>query len=369
MSVLLSECSNSRDNNFNLMRFLAASLVLYSHSFAIQVGTPDAEPLRDLIDMTWGTIAVDIFFVTSGFLIAGSFFNKKSLLSFVWARVLRIYPALIVANLFCVFVVGLSLTNLSASEYLTETSTYKFLIKNSTLVIWGIQYDLPGLFRDVPAEIAVNGSLWTLPYEVKMYFFLACIGSLLLLVGKKTKKNKGLILIGMFSLIAIVSFFLNILNHYEGLFKGSFLRLFFLFFVGSSFYVLREKVILSGKATIVLVFLLFMSFFGNDTFFPVYCVVLPYFIFYIAYVPGGFIRLFNRLGDYSYGMYIYAYPIQQSIMVIYPEISIVEHIIYSFFITLFLAYISWNFLEKKALAMKNNYSLFPAFIRNYFVKS
>jgi len=48
MSVLLSECSNSRDNNFNLMRFLAASLVLYSHSFAIQVGTPDAEPLRDL---------------------------------------------------------------------------------------------------------------------------------------------------------------------------------------------------------------------------------------------------------------------------------------------------------------------------------
>ena len=130
MSRALSTYTTSRDNNFNLIRFVAALLVLHSHSFALALGSGDAEPLRNTIGMTWGIIAVDIFFITSGFLITSSYFARNNLLFFAWARILRIYPALIAAILFCVFIVGLWFTTHSAWEYLTSGQTLKFLLKN-----------------------------------------------------------------------------------------------------------------------------------------------------------------------------------------------------------------------------------------------
>lgn len=104
MGNLISKYTKSRNNNYNLIRFLAATLVLFTHSFALTFGSGTAEPLRNTLGITWGTIAVDVFFVTSGFLIASSFFQRNNVTAFVWARILRIYPALIVALLFCVFV-------------------------------------------------------------------------------------------------------------------------------------------------------------------------------------------------------------------------------------------------------------------------
>ncbi|WP_372340911.1 acyltransferase family protein [Paraglaciecola sp.] len=67
-NTLLSSYANGRDNNFNLIRFIAACLVLFSHSFALVLGGGLHEPLRGFLNMTLGTIAVDIFFITSGFL-------------------------------------------------------------------------------------------------------------------------------------------------------------------------------------------------------------------------------------------------------------------------------------------------------------
>jgi peptidoglycan/LPS O-acetylase OafA/YrhL len=82
MSSLLSSYANSRDNNFNLVRFIAATLVLFSHSFAIAYGSTDAEPLSNIVGMTRGNVAVDVFFVTSGFLITISCFARNNLLVF-----------------------------------------------------------------------------------------------------------------------------------------------------------------------------------------------------------------------------------------------------------------------------------------------
>ena len=93
------------------MRFVAASLVLYSHSFPLAQGRGGAPDFfSSVLGMSVGQIAVDVFFVTSGFLVAGSLFNRSTILAFAWARILRIYPALIIAVLFCILVVGLFFT-------------------------------------------------------------------------------------------------------------------------------------------------------------------------------------------------------------------------------------------------------------------
>jgi len=122
----------------------------------------------------WGGIALDVFFITSGFLITSSYFSRNNLFLFVWARILRIYPALIVATLFCVFIVGLTFTTLSVWEYLSSGQTLKFFLKNSTL-FFGVEGALPGVFANIPWKTTVNGSLWTLPYEITMYLLLAII--------------------------------------------------------------------------------------------------------------------------------------------------------------------------------------------------
>lgn len=351
MATLLSTYTISRDNNFNLVRFIAASLVLFSHSFALALGSRDAEPLKSVIGMTWGEIAVDVFFITSGFLITSSYFSRNNIIAFAWARMLRIYPALIVAILFCVFGVGALFTTYNLIEYLQNPQTYKYLVKNSIL-FFGIEYRLPGVFSDVPYKGAVNGSLWTLPYEVKMYAILAFMMVMISYVGRWIKfisiKNTVL-LVGVFSIG--IHFF----NHFEVVLSEMFVRLFSMFFVGAMFYVWRDKIYLSTKWILVLLSLLLVSSINKDIFFVIYCLTLPFLVFYASYVPSGRIRKFNNYGDYSYGMYIYAFPVQQSIAEILPNVTVQTMIGMSFFATFILSMLSWHIVEKKFLKMKESY--------------
>src|SRR4051812_37415672 len=91
MPIALAELVRGRDNNFNVIRLMAAFAVLVTHSFGMTTGS---EPLRSSLGLTWGVIAVNVFFLTSGFLVTSSLLGRNSALDFIWARVLRIYPAL-----------------------------------------------------------------------------------------------------------------------------------------------------------------------------------------------------------------------------------------------------------------------------------
>lgn len=351
MDNLLSTYTTSRDNNFNLIRFIAATLVLFSHSFALALGSGDAEPLQSTIGMTWGAIAVDVFFVTSGFLITSSYFSRNNIIAFVWARLLRIYPALIVAILFCVFGVGLFFTTHSVEDYVSNHQTLKYLIKNSIL-FFGVEYKLPGVFLDVPYKEAVNGSLWTLPYEVKMYALLALI---LGLVAYLSKFMEIVSIRKIILLIGLISIFAHVQNNFHPVLPEKFTRLFSMFFVGAAFYVWKNKVRLSPMLILIGFPLLMFSSLNKDVFFILYCVLLPFLIFYLAYVPSGFVRKFNKFGDYSYGLYIYAFPVQQSIAATIPNVSVSIMIPLSFSCTLVLAMISWHLIEKRFLKMKGSY--------------
>ncbi|MCF6244081.1 MAG: acyltransferase [Sulfurovum sp.] len=361
--MLLSEYTSDRNNNFNIIRFIAAFMVLYTHSFSLLSGDILDEPLRRAMDMSFGDIAVDVFFITSGFLITSSYLNRRNLIAFAWARILRIYPGLIAAMIFCVFVIGILFTNLTTAEYLSDSQTYKYFFKN-IILFFNVEFNLPGVFQGLPFSSTVNGSLWTLPYEVRMYVILAFILTLVVFFKRKTKSitfKKVFLFIGLFSI------FILLLNHFYTLREGSIfvenmIRLGSAFFVGAMFYIWKEHIVLTYKWFFVLLLVLVISSIDKDIFFIVYSLTLPYLIFFLAYVPKGVIRQFNKVGDYSYGMYIYAFPVQQSLIHLYPNISIIEMILYAFVITLILAILSWNFIEKKFLKMKNNY----IFIENIF---
>lgn len=351
MKTPLANYTQNRDNNFNLIRFIAACLVLFTHSFALSLGSGEFEPMRLSLGMTWGDIAVDVFFISSGFLITSSYFARNNLLAFVWARLLRIFPALVVAVSFCVLVIGLLFTTYQPLEFLTSNQTVKFFLKNSIL-LFDVEYYLPGVFLNTPYPEAINGSLWTLPIELKMYGLLALV---LIATGILGKYNKNASAKNMVLLIAVDSVFLHMIDHFHPLPYAPLIHLTSMFFVGATFWLWRDKLVLSNKWIMLTLPVLIGLSLNKDLFFIAYCIGLPFIIFYLAYVPKGKIRLFNQFGDYSYGIYIYAFPVQQALAALVPNISVPMMILASFIITFALAMLSWHFIEKPALAFKSAY--------------
>ena len=169
--MMLSDHIAEKDNNFNLIRFIAAFSVLVSHSYAIHFGSADAEPLLSYLGKSLGSLSVDVFFIVSGFLIYGSLIRKQSLRDYIAARILRIFPGLIFMLILTTFVLGSSISSLTFINFLSEPQTWEYFLKNSIL-IFRTEYQLPGVFEDNNYGTAVNGSLWSLPFELYMYIAL-----------------------------------------------------------------------------------------------------------------------------------------------------------------------------------------------------
>ena len=344
-SAPLSSFTQGKNNNFNLIRIIAALAVLVSHSFSLLL---QPEPFGQSLGMSMGSIAVDIFFVASGFLVAGSLLARQSVSEYVLARVLRIYPALIVMLVLTVFVLGAVFTSVPLDAYYTNGQVYSYLMRCLTLIS-GVAYYLPGVFESNPFKGAVNGSLWTLVYEIKMYIFLA----LFWLVSALTKKNRTKMFNALMIASAVLALGVVFFRHFYLKDDSHAVRLFFMFFSGAAYWVLKDRIRLS---TPLFLFLLCASAFSllmsQDAFFIVYQLGVAYALFYIAYVPAGAIRQYNALGDYSYGVYIYAFPVQQAVVALFPGISVAAMMAMSAAVTLMLAILSWHVIEKRAMRLK-----------------
>ena len=342
----LGAFADGRDNNFNLLRCLAATAVLASHSFALSTGSANSEPLRQTLGTTPGIIAVDVFFLTSGFLVSGSLVRRRAVKSFAMARALRIYPALIVAVSLTVLAVGLWFTSLSLPTFFTNPQTWVYWARNVTLIT-NVAHQLPGAFESTPWRFAVNASLWTLPYELTMYLMLALVW----LAASKVRKEPGHVFGCAVVAIAAVAMTAHLLL--IGIVSSSALRLTAMFFIGSALFVLKDRVPLTGRIFAASLVSLLASAFDARFFSHIYPLALPYLVFYLAYAPGGLIRNFNRVGDYSYGIYIYAWPVQQATAALVPNVRPIEMFTLSFLGSLLLAIASWHWIEKPSLRLKS----------------
>ncbi len=343
----LDSLTNGRNNNFNLIRLVAAVLVLLSHCYPLTLGADSPDPLSRYTGKTLGQLAVDVFFVTSGFLVTSSLGSRGSIGRFIWARVLRIYPALVVSVIFCAFIVGPIFTKYSTVSYLSAPGTYSFFVWNSSLMGLNVIYHLPGVFESNVYKVAVNGSLWTLPWEIRMYALLA-----LFAVFFRSAKAYGVVLmvvtIGAMHLpnlasghVAETPYF--IAEHFA-----------WLFFFGSSLYFFRDRVLV-GKGFFLAALGLFvvLAIFSERSIFHLgYMMLLPYLVICLAYLPGGMVRKFNQLGDFSYGTYLYAFPVQQAISASVPGISVISMFLVALPVTLCLAVASWHLVERPCLALK-----------------
>lgn len=344
--MTLADKAAGKDNNLNLIRFLAAMAVLFSHAFALVLGNYHMEPLRTGLGMSPGDIGVDLFFLASGFLVSGSLMHRKSLLDYLWARFLRIYPALIVMLLLCVFVVGPWFGVLPFAQFLRMPGTRRFLVENLILVR-GAEIGLPGVFHHLPWRDVVNGSLWTMTYEVRLYLILGFSWALLGLAGPRGRK----IFAAFVALSALVclGFHLDVVRR-DAL--DPYPRLYYMFATGVVFQIWKGRIALSWPIFLVAVGVLVCCLPGRMAWQIAYPLLIPYVMFFLAYVPGGFLRSFNRVGDCSYGLYIYSFPVQQIWVALYPGIGIGTLIASSSFTVLPIAMVSWHFLEKRALGMK-----------------
>ena len=350
MTTYLSD-HQGRNNNFNLIRFVAAFLVLVSHSYALTLGAGEHEPLVAALGLSLGAIAVDVFFVTSGYLVAASLFRGSGFKSFIISRLLRIYPALLVVITISVFVLGPYFTTLPLDQYFSDEQTYKHFFKNVTL-LFGVEYRLPGVFESIPFANAVNGSLWTLPYEIRLYCLLAILGLLSKLMSSYTPfKN----IPSFFFALTFCAVIFNIYVEQIGLDipQRKLLHLFSIFFTGATLYLLRDRVAMNDLLASAAIAVLTIAIIFDFAFFIAYVIALPYLTFYFAYKITGPILKFNQFGDLSYGIYIVAFPLQQVIMTLQPETQVTGLIVKAGFLTLICAALSWYLIEKPSLRFKS----------------
>jgi peptidoglycan/LPS O-acetylase OafA/YrhL len=351
-SILLSEAALGRANNFDLLRLIAASLVLISHAFTLShanpahpfIGDPISQHFLGLAPFSGGidAQAVHIFFFISGFLVARSFLRRSSVRGFIKARLLRIVPALWVNLVFCTLMVGLFATRLSWVEYLLQRKTWSYFFVNASLI--NTLYRLPGVFEELPIAEAVNGSLWTLPHEFRMYGWVMLLG----VTGMLAHRRGFLLLFAALLGLELISGKGIVLGH------ADIFRLWVFFFLGIGACLWADRLRLSPLILLAMLVPLPLLWHAPRLMYDLWAaaafsyalLLLAYWRYWPRLNPG-------RFGDISYGVYLYAFPVQQMLIMHFgPGMDWGKMVALSFALTVPLATASWFFVEKPALARK-----------------
>jgi peptidoglycan/LPS O-acetylase OafA/YrhL len=333
--------------------------VLFAHSFAL-TGNGGAYVSGMIYKIfrvpDFGGFGVNIFFILSGFLIMMSYdrcaLNKNGDAKYLKNRALRILPALYATLLLSSLVYGPLLTTFDLPRYFSDKDFWLYLC-NVTLLPLNFFQVLPGVFPNNPYTSAINGSLWTITVETAFYIMILLIGII------KQHKNKTLILAG-FAFTTIIYALADtetfITNRYILLTS----RLLIPFVLGMLAYMYRDKIRLNVKLAVISLAGLLLCFriFGSDGHILA-CVFLAYLLLFLGLKKQWRVsRLLSKAGDFSYGVYVYAFPVQQITVDLFLRKGVAVSQSANFFIslsfTLVLAILSWHFIEKKFLKFKHS---------------
>ncbi|KRF36531.1 acyltransferase family protein [Nocardioides sp. Soil805] len=335
--VRLGDRLGSRDNNFDLLRLFAAWAVLVSHSYSL-VGRD--QPLHQL-GTSLGNLGVLVFFAVSGLLIRRSWEYDPSPRDFWIKRALRLMPALALTAVLTAFVLGPLVSSRSPASYFTSWETWLYPFKLVLMVPFGAQ--LPGVFDDTVYAGAVNGSLWSLPVEVFAYLMVFVLGLAGLLARRWV-----VVAVAVASLVWAAWWASTMSEAVGSAYVLS------AFAVGAAAYTYRDRVVLSTPVALALVLLCTATGFGPT---PVrivtWTVSAVYLSYWFAYAVPPFGRAMTRFGDASYGVYIWAFPIQQTVVHLvgtdtrpWVVTGIATPVVW------LLAIASWRFVERPALRHK-----------------
>jgi peptidoglycan/LPS O-acetylase OafA/YrhL len=344
MANTIAALFHGRDNNFNLIRFLAATTVLLDHSFALVAPERVAGAVIDVGGLELARIAVDVFFIVSGFLVTRSVITQPTLVDYAVARFLRLFPALLAACIFIAFLLGPVVTTVSLHDYFADARPWLYVPLTASLITHSLT--LPGVFEHVPLSGVIDPPLWTLRYESMCYLLLA----LFVLAGLlATRMRVSLTLAIMFAVYAFVTFATPWREEFGAV--DSTARFVLCFFLGGAFFLYADKIRLDVRVAVALALVTVLCR-GTAVYEVAFKVALAYGVLWFALVPAGPLRRFNLIGDYSYGLYILCFPIQQTFVMLDPAIGPGALFVCSFPAVLALAVLSWHFIEHPTLGLK-----------------
>lgn len=323
---------------------LAVSILLW-HSFGVVHGIDWTKSVNGYI-LAILSMLLPMFFGLSGFLIMGSAIRTHNVKVFIIFRVLRIFPALVVEVLLSAVILGAVVTNLPLREYFTHPQFWSYF----GILIGAIRYWLPGVFSSNPIDIT-NAALWTVGPEILCY----CLVAGMMLTGAFVRKGPMVFCAIIFLTACIAT------DHFDKSWDVTHLptkSLIFSFISGNIIFLYRNSIpysmalFLASLVLSLISVIIAQNFIHLRSCLYIASFLIPYCSAYVGLTNFGKIPFFSR-GDYSYGIYIYGFPIQQAIAFFLPEHRVwwINFGLALPFATAF-AVMSWHFIEKPTLALR-----------------
>lgn len=336
------------NNNFDFLRLIFALFVIVTHSYPL-TGIENCDAICQITSgqMHFSYIGIKGFFIISGYLIFQSLDRSKGIADYYWKRILRLFPALIVVLLLTILFAPLVYENREVSYWNNDT-VWSYFYNN--LSLYRMQYAIDGVFKDNPYGPAINGSLWSICYEFSMYVMLS--GLFLFRNHDKVVKVLVVMLFTLF-LILVVFFEEKLQRNIFYMDVSLFLNLGLFFFAGVILSVFKyEKNKNSTLINLIALGIVVLSVVTQKYFTVIQFIFIPLLIIGVGIKSTKYINsIASNIGDLSYGIYIYAFPVQQTLMHFF-KLDHISLTLYTSIISVVLAYFSWHLVEKNALKLK-----------------